>query len=140
MVEKIIVCRDEVLHYPGLDHTWVYVYFPKNSITKNPLFSSLLKMVLCRGISNIVGEKFDNLIIEEGYVSIKYDTDEIVEILKNACTWLINLNLTPKDPTGSKGAFFTENKSLFTSFFEETKKILEEKNYKYYYQSIDGMN
>ena len=140
MIEKITVSRDEVLHYSWLDSTWVYVYYPKSTITKNPLFAKLLRMILKRGISEVVGQKFEGLIIEDSYVFIKYDTDEIIEILKRACTWIINQNLTPKDPTSLDGAFFNENKSLFTSFWEETKLILESKKYRYFYQCVDGRN
>lgn len=140
MVEKIIVSRDEVLHYPWLDQTWVYVYFPKNSITKNPLFPYFLDMILKRGISAVTGKKFEDLLIEDDYVFIKYDTNEIIDILKNACTWILNRNLAHRNPTTPDGAFFTENKEMFDSFWEETKKIFEEKTYKYYYQCVDGMN
>ena len=140
MVDKITVSRDEVLHYSWLDSTWVYVYYTKSTITNNPLFAKLLRMILKRGISEVVGQKFEGLIIEDGYVFIKYDTDEIIEILKRACSWIINQNLTPKDPTSLDGAFFDENKALFASFWEETKQILESKKYRYFYQCVDGMN
>ena len=140
MVDKITVSRDEVMHYSWLDSTWVYVYYPKSAITKNPLFAKLLRMILKRGISEVVGQKFEGLIIEDGYVFIKYDTDEIIEILKRACSWIINQNLTPKDPASTDGAFFNENKSLFASFWEETRQILESKKYRYFYQRVDGRN
>lgn len=138
MVEKIIVSRDEVLHYSWLDSTWVYVYYSKSTITNNPLFAKLLRMVLKRGISEVLGQKFEGLIIEDGYVFIKYDTNEIIEILKYACSWILNQNLIHKKPTTTEGAFFTENKDMFTSFWEETRRMLEEKSYKYYYQRVDG--
>ena len=138
MVEKITVSRDEVLHYSWLDHTWVYIYYPKNSITKNPLFKHFLKMILKRGISEAAGNRFDGLIIEDGYVFIKYDTNKIIEILKNACSWILKRNLIHKDPTSLEGAFFTENKEVFNAFWEETKKMLEEKKYRYFYQCVDG--
>ena len=140
MVEKIIVSRDEVLNYPWIDHTWVYIYYSKNSITKNPLFTHLLEIILRRGMREVMGKKFDGLIIEDGYVFIDYDTNEIIEILKNACSWILNQNLMPKDPTSLDGAFFTENKGAFNAFWEETKKILEDKKYKYFYQCTDGRN
>ena len=140
MVDKITVSRDEVLHYSWLDSTWVYVYYTKSTITNNPLFAKLLRMILKRGISEVVGQKFEGLIIEDGYVFIKYDTDEIIEILKRACSWIINQNLTPKDPTSAEGAFFNENKFLFSYFWEETKLILESEKYRYFYQCVDGRN
>ena len=140
MVDKITVSRDEVLHYSWIDSTWVYVYYTKSIITNNPLFAKLLRMILKRGISEVVGQKFEGLIIEDGYVFIKHDTDEIIEILKRACSWIINQNLKPKDPTSTDGAFFNENKSLFASFWEETKLILESKKYRYFYQCVDGRN
>lgn len=140
MVDKITVSRDEVLHYSWLNSTWVYVYYPKSTITNNPLFAKLLRMILKRGISEVVGQKFEGLIIEDGYVFIKYDTDEIIEILKRACSWIINQNLTPKDPTSAEGEFFNENKSLFSYFWEETKLILESEKYRYFYQCVDGRN
>ena len=140
MVEKIIVSRDEVLHYPWLDHTWVYIYYRKNSITNNSFFSYFLNMILKRGISEVTGKKFEDLLILDDYVFIKYDTNEVVTILNTACSWILNRNLKAKDPTTPAGAFFTENKEIFDSFWKETKKIFEEKTYKYYYQRIDGMN
>jgi hypothetical protein len=140
VVEKIIVSRDEVLNYPWIDHTWVYIYYPKNSITKNPLFTHLLEIILRRGMREVMGKKFDGLIIEDGYVFIKYDTNEIMEILKNACSWILNQNLMPKDPTSLDGAFFTENKEAFNAFWEETKNMLEKKKYQYFYQCTDGRN
>lgn len=140
MVEKIIVSRDEVLHYPWLDNTWVYIYFSKNSVTKNSFFPYFLNMILKRGISEVLGKKFEDILIGDDYVFIKYDTDEIMGILKGACTWILNRNLKPKDATTPSGVFFTENKEAFASFWGETKKIFEEKTYKYYYQCIDGMN
>lgn len=138
MVEKIIVSRDEVLHYSWIDHTWVYIYYPKNSITSNPLFTHFLEMILRRGMSEVVGKRFDGLIIEDGYVFIKYDTNEIIEILETACSWILNRNLTHKYPLSLEGAFFTENKEAFNAFWEETKKMLEEKQYRYFYQCVDG--
>lgn len=140
MIQKIVVSRDEVLHFPWLDHTWVYLYYPKNPITDNAYFSHFINMILKRGIREVTGKKFEDILIQGGYVFIKYDTNEIVEILKDACTWILNSNLTHKYPTTPAGAFFTENKETFDSFFKETKKILEEKTYKYYYQRVDGMN
>ena len=140
MVERITVSRDEVLRYPWIDHTWVYIYYPENSITKNPLFSNLCEMILKRGISEITGKVFENLTIEDGYVFIRYGTNDIIDILIKACTWILNRKLIHKYPTRPDGAFFTENRALFIAFFEETKKILEEKSYKYYYQCVDGMN
>ena len=140
MVEQIIVSRDEVLHYPWLDHTWVYIYYPRNSITKNSFFSYFLNMILKRGISEVTGKKFEDILIQDDYVFIKYDTNEIVKILKGACEWILNRNLTHRDPTTPDGKFFTENKEMFDSFWKETKKIIEEKTYKYYYQCVDGMN
>jgi hypothetical protein len=140
VVEKIIVSRDEVLNYPWIDHTWVYIYYPKNSITKNLLFTHLLEIILRRGIKEVMGKKFDGLIIEDGYVFIKYDTNEIMEILKNACSWILNQNLIPKDPTSLDGAFFTENKGAFNAFWEETKNMLEKNKYQYFYQCTDGRN
>ena len=140
MVEKIIVSRDEVLHYPWLDYTWVYIYYPKNSITKNSFFSYFLNMILKRGISEVTGKKFEDILIQDDYVFIKYDTNEVVKILNKACSWILNRNLAPKDPTTPAGVFFTENKETFDSFWEETRKIFKEKTYKYYYQCVDGMN
>ena len=140
MVEKITVSRDEVFRYPWLDHTWVYIHYTKNPLTKNPLFSKILKMLLERGIQITTGQKFDRIIMEGGYVFIQYDTDDIVDILKNAASWFLTGNLYAKDPKSSIGKFFVENKSIFYDFFDETKDILKRKTYKYYFQSIDGMN
>ena len=140
MIEKVIVSRDEVLYYPWLDSTWIYLYYPKNPVTSNPLFTRLLEMILKRGISEVTGKNFGGLTVEDGYVFIKYDTNEIIEIVKGACAWIINRNLTPKDPTSPLGEFFIENKDVFTAFCEEAHKILGEKSYEYYYQCIDGMN
>ena len=140
MVEKITVSRDEVLRYSWIDHTWVYVHYTKNSMTKDPLFSKIIKMLLKRGILETTGQKFESIIMEDGYVFIQYDTDEIVEILKNAALWFLTSNLYAKDPQSPIGKFFTENKRVFYEFFDETKDILERKAYKYYFQRVDGMN
>ena len=140
MVERIVVSRDEVLHYPWLDHTWVYVYFPENSTTKNPLFPKMIEMFLGRGISGVLGKTFGGITVERDYIFIKYDTDDIIKILLNACAWILNRDWTAKNPSSPIGSFFTENKDLFTSFWREMKRMLEEKEYKYYFQSVDGMN
>ena len=140
MVEKITVSRDEVLHYSWIDHTWVYVHYTKNAITRDPLFSKIIKKLLVRGILETTGQKFESIIMEDGYVFIQYDTDEIVEILKNAALWFLSSNLQVKDPKGSLGKFYLENKGIFYEFFDETKDILERKAYKYYFQRVDGMN
>ena len=140
MVEKITVSRDEVLHYSWIDHTWVYVHYTKNSITRDPLFSKIIKILLGRGILETTGQKFESIIMKDGYVFIQYDTDEIVEILKNAALWFLTSNMYAKDLQSPIGKFFTENKSVFYEFFDETKDILERKAYKYYFQRVDGMN
>ena len=140
MVEKIEVSRDEVLHYSWIDHTWVYVYYTKNSITRDPIFSQLLERFIKRGIKEVIGQEFKNIIMQDGYVFIQYDTDEIVEILKKASLWFLNSNIYAKNPESPLGKFFVENKNIFYTFFEETKNILEEKKYKYYFQRVDGMN
>lgn len=140
MVERIVISRDEVLHYPWLDHTWVYVYFAENPTTKNVIFAKILEMLFTRGVSAARGQKFEGLLVEANHVFIKYNTDKIIDILKGACSWVLKSNWTVKDPTSRIGAFFIENRETFTAFFEETKKMLEEKTYKYYYQSVDGMN
>ena len=139
MVEKIIVSRDEVLHYPWIDHTWVYVHYTKNSTTKNPLFSKLIHMFLKRGILETAGITFESIIMENGYVFIQYDTDEIIDIIKNACAWFLNQDLTPKSPESPTGKFYLENKDSFYSFFTEAKEIFDNETYKYYYQCVDGM-
>ena len=140
MIEKIEVSRDEVLHYSWIDHTWVYIHYTKNSITKDPLFSRGIKALFKLGIQETTGKKFENISVEDGYVFVRHDTDEIVEILKNATKWLVNSNLYVKDPEHPLGKFFLENKSMFYEFFAETKDILERKAYRYYFQRVDGMN
>lgn len=140
MVEKIIVSRDEVWRYPWLDHTWVYVYYTRNSITKDPIFSKLLKMFIKHGIETVTGQEFENIIMEDGYVFIQYDTDDIVDILKNTASWYLTYKPYAKNPESPAGKFFTENKSMFYDFFDETKNILEGNTYKYYFQRVDGMN
>ena len=131
MVEKIVISRDEVLHYPWLDHTWVYVYFAENPTTKNVIFAKILEMLFTRGVRAAGGQKFEGLLVEANCVFIKHNTDKIIDILKSACSWVLKRNFTVKDPTSRIGAFFIENRETFTAFFEETMKMLEEKNYKY---------
>jgi acyl-CoA synthetase (AMP-forming)/AMP-acid ligase II len=75
------------------------------------------------GIKETTGKDFENMIFEGDYLFIKYDTNEIVKILINACEWLVKY-VYIKDPTSPKGAFFEEHKALFFAFLEETKKIL----------------
>ena len=140
MVERITVSRDEVLYYPWIDHTWVYVYYTQTPLTRDPLFSKIIKVLLKRGIAETTGKKFEGISVEKGYVFIRYDTNEIIEILKNAARWFLTGNLYAKDPRSPIGAFFTKNKSAFYEFFNETKDILERKAYKYYFQCVDGMN
>ena len=140
MIEKIEVSRDEVLHYSWIDHTWVYIHYTKNSITKDPLFSRGVKALLKLGILETTGQKYENISMEDGYVFIRHDTNEIVEILKNATKWLVNSNLYVKDPNHPLCMFFLENKSVFYEFFKEIKEMLERKAYKYYFQRVDGMN
>ena len=139
MVEKIDIFRDEVLHYPWLDHTWVYVHYGKNEVTSSPMFLRLLAALFKYGIKETTGKAFDD-VENNGYLFIKYDTDEIIPILRSACDWLLNCGLMVKDPTTQKGRFFEEHKEIFFTFLRETKQILEEKKYNYYYQSVDGMN
>ena len=140
MIEKIEVSRDEVLHYSWIDHTWVYIYYTKNPLTKDPLFSRGIKALLKRGILETTGQKFEGIIMEDGNVFIRYDTDEIIEIIKNAASWFLTGNVYVKDPEHPLGKFFLENKSMFCEFFDETKDILERKAYKHYFQRVDGMN
>ena len=139
MVEKIVVSRDEVLHYPWLDHTWVYVYYTQNAVTKTPQFQKLLKAFLRYGIRKTTGKEFDGITAESDYLFIQYDTNEIVDILKNACDWLMK-HARIKDPSSPQGKYILENKDLLHAFLIETKKILEEKTYRYFYQCVDGMN
>lgn len=139
MIEKITVSRDEVQHYPWLDHTWVYVYYTQDVVTKTPQFQELLMALLRYGIKKTTGADFKNITAEGNYLFIQYDTNEIVDIVKNACEWLLK-NVKVKDPASPKGQFVLENKDRLKAFLMETKKILEEKTYTYYYQSVDGMN
>ena len=138
MVEKIVVSRDEVLHYPWLDHTKVYVYYTQNAVTQTSQFQKLLKACLRHGIRNTTGKEFDAIIAERNYLFIRYDTNEIVDILQNACDWLMK-NARMKDPSSPQGKYAMENKDLLYTFLIEMKRILEEKNYKYYFQCVDGM-
>ena len=139
MVEKIIVSRHEVLHYPWLDHTWVYVYYIQDAVTKTPQFQKLLKAFLRYGIRETTGKEFDAITAESDYLFIQYDTNEIVDILRNACDWLMK-NARIKDPSSPKGQYILKHKDLLDTFLIEMKKILEEKTYKYDFQSVDGMN
>ena len=107
-------------------------------MTKDPLFSKIIKMLLERGISETTGQKFESIIMEDGYVFIKYNTDEIIDIIKNACSWFLKQNLTVKSPESSIGKFYMENKDSIYAFFAETMEIMEKKAYKYYFQSVDG--
>lgn len=138
MVEKIEVSRDEVLHYSWIDHTWVYIYYTKNSVTSVPLFSRAIKALLNLGIRETTGKKIDGIRVEDGYVFIRYDTNEIIEILKNAALWLSTEDISVNHPEHPVCKFFLENKSMIHEFFYETKDILERKAYKYYYQCVDG--
>ena len=139
MVEKIIVSRYEILHFPWLDHTWVYVYVAQNGVTETPMFRRLLKALLRHGIKETTGKDLEKIRFEGVYLFIQYDRDEILDMLKNACDWLLKY-VQIKDPTSPKGAFFEEHKDLFFALLAEMKQILEEKTYTYYYQSVDGMN
>ena len=140
MVEKITVSRDEVLHYSWVDHTLVYMHYTRNSMTKNPLFSKIIKMLLKRGILETTGQKLESIITEDGYVVVQCDTDVIVDTLKKVALWFLTSNLYVKDTQHPVGKFFLENKNLFHEFFYETKDILERKAYKYYFQRVDGMS
>ena len=139
MVEKITVSRDEVLHYPWLDHTWVYVHYTQDAVTKTPLFQHLLKALLRHGIKETTGKDFEDMTFDSNYLFIRYESNEIIDIVRNACDWLLQY-LHFKDPASPDAQFYEKHKDLFTAFLTETKKILEEKTYTYYYQSVDGMN
>lgn len=138
MVEKITVSRDEVVHYSWLDHTWVYIHYTKDEITKTPMFQKALVALLCYGIKATTGKDFQGITPEDGYLFIRYDTDDIVDILKNACGWLpVHVRINSEKPTGQ---YILEHKERLFGFLAETKKILEEKTYKYYFQSVDGLS
>ena len=139
MVEKIIVSRDETIHFPWLDHTWVYIHFTQNEITTSPMFQRLLKALLRYGIKETTGQDFKAISFQSYTLFIQHDKDDIIPILKNACEWLLKY-VYVNDPTSPKGAFFEEHKALFFALLEDTKKILEEKTYTYYFQRVDGMN
>ena len=139
MVEKIDVSRKEVLYYRWLDYTWVYLHYTRNAVTQNPMFSEILVTLLCYGIEQITGKPYGDIVNGGGYLLIQYDTDEIIDILKNACDWLVKY-VKVNDPTSPKGVFFEEHKAMYFSVLDETKKMIEEKNYKYSYKSVDGMN
>ena len=140
MIEKITVSRDEVLHYSWIDHTWVYLHYTKTPLTTDPLFSRGVKALLKLGIQKTTGQDFDGIITEDGYVFIQYGTDEIIDILKNAATWLVTNHITVKDPQHPLGKFYLENTPAFQAFFDETRSILEAKTYRYFFQCVDGMN
>ena len=139
MVEKMVVSRDEVLRYPWLDRTWVYVYYTQDTVTKTPRFQKLLKAFLRYGIRETTGEEFDAITAESNYLFIQYDTNEILDILRSACDWLME-NARVKDPSSPQGRYILENKDLLHTFLIEMKRILEGKAYEYYFQSVDGMN
>ncbi|MBR6501923.1 MAG: hypothetical protein IKT42_00610 [Clostridia bacterium] len=140
MVEKISVSRDEVIHFSWLDHTWVYIYYDNNELFKNKLFTRLLVALFKYGIKEVTGKPFDEITHEGSYIFIKYDTNEIIDILKKTCAWLLDGNMVVKEPDSEKGKFFIENIEIYRCFVQETLKILEEKKYKYYFQRVDGMN
>ena len=139
MVEKIIVDRDEVIHYSWLDHTWVYVHYTRNAITQAPLFGKWLAALFRYGLKAVARPDLAEVINENGYLFIKCDTNEIVDALKNACRWLKG-HLRVTDTTSEQVQFFLTHKALFFGILEETQKILEEKSYTYYFQRVDGMN
>ena len=139
MIEKIVVTRDEVMHYPWLDTTWVYVYYTQDEVTKNPLFPRMWTAVLRHGIRETTGKDFKDMTVEGSYLFIKYDSNDIIPILKTACDWLLK-NVQVKDPTNPKSKFFLDHKDVYFAFLSETKTILEEKKYIYYFQRVDGMN
>lgn len=140
MVEKIIVSRDETIHFPWLDRTWVYIYHENNKLTSNKMFKRLLVALFKYGIKETTGKTFDGILSEAGYLFIKHDSDEIINILKNACQHILTCGLVIKDPTSELGKFFEEHKAAYLTVIEETKKILDEKKYTYYFQRVDGMN
>ena len=139
MVEKIVVFRDEVLHYPWLDHTWVYVHYTQDAVTKTPQFQKLLKAFLRYGIREATGKQFDAITAESDYLFIRYDTDEIISILQNACDWLMK-HVRIKDPSSPQGQYILKNKDRLHTFLLEMKQSLERKTYTYYFQRVDGMN
>lgn len=140
MVEKITVSRDEVIHYPWLDHTWVYVHYTANAVTANPLFGKVLVALFKYGIREATGKTIKRMNCDNGYLFVEYDTDEIIDILKKACQWLQTCGLYVKDTASPKGAFFEAHRAQYMTLLEETGKLLEEKKYKYFFQRVDGMN
>ena len=140
MVEKITVSRDEVIHYEWLDHTWVYIYYDNNERFKDKLFVKLLTALFKRGIEAATGKPFAGITPEGSYLFIKYDTDEIINILKTVCNGLLTDKIYVKDSDSELGKFFDKHKTSYLCFAKETLTILEEKKYKYYFQRVDGMN
>ena len=138
MVKKIEVSRDEVLHYPWVDHTWVYIYCDKNEVTANPMFGRLLKALFKYGIKATTGKPFDGIEWQDDYLFVQHKTNEIIDILKDACRWILTCGLVVNDPTSDKGIFFEKNREIYFEILRETYKILEEKQYKYFFQRVDG--
>lgn len=160
MIEKIYVSRDEVLHYSWLNGTKMDVYFDMTEIVRIPMFRQTVALLLENGIKKTWAKVFEELNRENSTFTNKEPTDfqigcndkylwvsihekDLIPAVIATCDWVLEHNLTFPEELKEMEEFYNSNKESINTFFAEIKKILTEKsdkNYHYFFQSLDGMN
>ena len=137
LIERIYVSRTEVLHFDWLNHSDMSVTCV-DEINHTPLYRRTVKALIKSGIKNTYSEK--GKITFDDHLYISFDKNEIVDVVIGVCDWALSDTVSPRDSTKDISAFYLSHKEIINQFFEELKKMLSEKNYKYSYKSVDGMN
>ena len=159
MIEKIYVTRDEVLHFPWLDSTKIDVCFDSSETWRIPTFRETVAVLMENGIKRlgpgvlerlnensifkVTGPSDISIIRNDKYLCISINEKGLERIVIAVCDWVLERNFTFAENLKEMGEFYAGNKESINSFFAELKKILTEKsdkNYRFFFQSMDGMN
>ena len=139
MIEDIFVSRKEVLYYEWLNSTNINIILEKQGIVGGRMFARVARLLIKSGLAQVTSKKIKSS-YKEGAVHISHDDENLVDLVIAACDWVLENSLSHPDPTKDVAVFYETHKDALTAFTKELKDKLSAKEYRYFYQSVDGMN
>lgn len=152
LINRITVSTNEVLHYPWLSGTDISISYCNNDDFDK--LRNCLHTVICvllpsgiRSSSEVsieirqeCGSDYTNTF----YSSLSFpeiiDQQKVCEYLIGACDRLLNADIRFNEKSKDDERSYSDNQKIIRAFFEELKEKINNKDYKSFYQCVDGMD
>ena len=150
-IERISISTDIVLYWDWLSRTSVNIVLDKGeySLKLSKCMHTIIKVLLYSGIkksSNVEIKTYKDY-DKDGTNSIftsfdfkEIDQEKVAEYLIAGCSWVLTTEIKFNDDLKDDEKCYLDNKDLINLFFNELSDKIKNKNYKSYFQTVDGMD